>query len=222
MRYAICSRFFFHPPLQFFTPTLASGRRDGSLPPNLKRQSIVVLKAINGNHCPLDYFPDAARVRRSCWVRVAASSGSCVRSLLASSVPPLPAPRRGGPVRQSSSARSLAARQAGSPTENKLCRLANNWRYQPERPSPCRRDNGEDPDAQCRQANNPDPGQAVRDHPEASAAAALPEAQGKRTTAEGKEKCLSQNHFVLQTIAAHRRLFSAAAFTARGVRAASG
>lgn len=72
-------------PLQFFTPTLASGRRDGSLPPNLKRQSIVILNTINGNHCPLDYFPTlvawAGWIRRSCLVQVAASSSLSVHSL---------------------------------------------------------------------------------------------------------------------------------------------
>lgn len=70
---------------QFFTPTLASGRQDRSLPPNLKRQSIVILNTINGNHCPLAYFPTlvawACLIRWSCLIKVAASSSLSVITL---------------------------------------------------------------------------------------------------------------------------------------------
>lgn len=73
--------FFF----QFFTPTLASGRQDRPLPPNLKRQAIVILNTINGNHCPLAYFPTllarACVFRWRCLIKVAASSSSSVISL---------------------------------------------------------------------------------------------------------------------------------------------
>lgn len=89
----------------------------------------------------------------------------------------------------------------------------------------CRRDNGEDSDAQHRQANKPNSRQAFRYNTKASAAAALPEAEGKKTTAttKGGGKSLSQNHFVLQTIAVHLTLFfSLAAFTARVVKGPSG
>lgn len=77
---------------------------------------------------------------------------------------------------------------------------------------PCRRDNGEDSDAQHRQANKPNSRQALRYNTKASAAAALPEAEGKKTTdttREGKKKKVpqSQNHFVLQIIAVQLTLF---------------
>lgn len=77
---------------------------------------------------------------------------------------------------------------------------------------PCRRDNGEDSDAHHRQANKPNSRQALRYNTKASAAAALPEAEGKKTTdatREGKKKVpQSQNHFVLQIIAVQLTLFS--------------
>lgn len=46
---------------------------------------------------------------------------------------------------------------------------------------PAARDNGEDSGAQHRQANEPNAGQALRYNTKASAAAALPEAEGKKT-----------------------------------------
>lgn len=52
---------------------------------------------------------------------------------------------------------------------------------------PCRRDNGEDSDAQHRQANKPNSRQALRYNTKASAAAALPEAEGKKTTDTTRE-----------------------------------
>lgn len=62
----------------------------------------------------------------------------------------------------------------------------------------CRRDNGEDSGAQHCEANQPNSRQALRDNTKASAAAALPEAEGKTTKGEGGEKSplQSHNHFV--------------------------
>lgn len=54
----------------------------------------------------------------------------------------------------------------------------------------CRRDNGEDSGAQHREANKPNSRQALRYNTKASAAAALPEAEGKETTDMTREKWL--------------------------------
>lgn len=61
------------------------------------------------------------------------------------------------------------------------------------RKSPLRRDNGEDSDPQRGEADQPDPGQALRDRTEASAAAALPEAEGKKTTDTTRGKSPSES-----------------------------
>lgn len=54
-------------------------------------------------------------------------------------------------------------------------------------------DNGEDSGAQHREANKPNPRQALRYNTKASAAAALPEAEGKKTTDTTKGKSPSES-----------------------------
>lgn len=79
-----------------------------------------------------------------------------------------------------------------------------------EAPEPsCRRDNGEDSGSQRREANKPNSRQAFRYNTKASAAAALPEAEGKKTTDTTRGKVpQSQNHFVRRIIALDLRLSS--------------
>lgn len=78
---------------------------------------------------------------------------------------------------------------------------------------PAARDNGEDSGAQHRQANEPNAGQALRYNTKASAAAALPEAEGKKTkrtrqgVGGGESPPQSQNHFVCRMVALDLRAF---------------
>ncbi|CAB1458131.1 unnamed protein product [Pleuronectes platessa] len=124
----------------FFSFSLLLWLPDASnrpLPPNLKRQAIVILKTTNANHCPCRSFPCTSRLGSlqfdgdvgSEWRRVAARLSSPSTALR----PSFPLRRRGADTVQPGKVEgcSLAGRRAGSlapRTQRKVCRLANNWR----------------------------------------------------------------------------------------------
>lgn len=134
----------------------------------------------------------ACLVRQSCLIKVAASSSLSVITRHSAGFPVLQrcvdSVQQGkvglltGRLASRPRGRSVGQPAAGGNIEASLSSCASQVSS--------RRDNGEDSDAQHGEANKPNTGQALRYHTKASAAAALPEAEGKKTTDTTREKSL--------------------------------